>query len=215
MYYILARMVLNMRGTLRYDQPWDVQVLVLAAAHALIAQVIKWIRCFVDLAVRSRTAQCAATAIMFLQQRLAANSFIVFLQVDLFFHRDPEELEDEAAEEARAEYLAQCCVVRVCTQFPMHCGTSVCSRWCGNDRKARFMTCRSCLHAAVCMQEYAGEAYGEDAGYGQPAIDYGATPAVMDADYSMPAEGATGFEPVAGPGGMEYAVPATDFAAGY
>lgn len=40
LYYILARMVLNMRGTLRYDQPWDVQV-------------------------------------------------------DLFFHRDPEELEQE------------------------------------------------------------------------------------------------------------------------
>lgn len=40
LYYILARMVLNMRGTLRYDQPWEVQV-------------------------------------------------------DLFFHRDPEELEQE------------------------------------------------------------------------------------------------------------------------
>jgi small subunit ribosomal protein SAe len=40
LYYILARMVLNMRGTIRYDQPWDVQV-------------------------------------------------------DLFFHRDPEELEQE------------------------------------------------------------------------------------------------------------------------
>jgi small subunit ribosomal protein SAe len=40
LYHILARMVLNMRGTLRYDQPWDVQV-------------------------------------------------------DLFFHRDPEELEQE------------------------------------------------------------------------------------------------------------------------
>lgn len=26
LYYILARMVLNMRGTLRYDQPWEVQV---------------------------------------------------------------------------------------------------------------------------------------------------------------------------------------------
>jgi small subunit ribosomal protein SAe len=26
MYYILARMVLNMRGTLRYIDPWDVQV---------------------------------------------------------------------------------------------------------------------------------------------------------------------------------------------
>jgi len=43
LYYILARMVLNMRGTLRYDQPWDVQV-------------------------------------------------------DLFFHRDPEELEQEEEE---------------------------------------------------------------------------------------------------------------------
>jgi hypothetical protein len=55
MYYILARMVLNMRGTLRYDQPWDVQV-------------------------------------------------------DLFFHRDPEELDDEAEEVRRlTRLLSFCC----------------------------------------------------------------------------------------------------------
>ena len=50
LYYILARMVLNMRGTLRYDQPWDVQV-------------------------------------------------------DLFFHRDPEELEQEEEVSPIAPFL--------------------------------------------------------------------------------------------------------------
>jgi Ribosomal protein S2 len=168
MYYMLARMVLNMRGTLRYDQPWDVQV-------------------------------------------------------DLFFHRDPEEL-DEEAEEARAACRAAE-RDRGCHPRPVLDKSPSLQRKCGQARVLGRTSC--CKHAqARCdaqrkavpwrVQEYAGA----EAGYGeetyQPAADYGATPAIMDADYSMPAEPAAGFEPVAGPGGMEYAgVPSTDFAAGY
>jgi hypothetical protein len=58
-------------------------------------------------------------------------------------------------------------------------------------------------------------AYGEE-GYGAAALDYSTAPAVMDADYSMPTEGVAGFEAVTGPqAAIEYAAPATDFAAGY
>ena len=64
------------------------------------------------------------------------------------------------------------------------------------------------------MQEFPAEAaFGEEQ-YGQPALDFAAAPAVMDAEYALPTEGA-GFDAVAEPqGNIEYAAP-TDFAAGY
>ena len=67
------------------------------------------------------------------------------------------------------------------------------------------------------MQEYAGAEEGGEEGYGQQALEYGApAPAVMDAEYSVPTEGAAGFEAVPDPQ-ADYSAPAAgaDFAAGY
>ena len=70
------------------------------------------------------------------------------------------------------------------------------------------------LHSLRLQEQYGGEG-GYEEGYGQAAgLDYGATPAVVDADFTLAAPAAeAGFD--GGQAGLEYSAPAADFAAGY